>query len=338
LTETSSAGVPLVEDETGNRFLIYATEDGIQARLRYHGAKFWLTISEMAEFFDRDATGISRHIDNVIAEGELPAEGNLQKLQVTNKGGRPPTLCSLDMIISVAYRVTSSKQATMLRIWSTDKVVQILTNGFYIDKERLKSSDEQDKIAEIKEILQDIRSEQANVHRELERICSQCQDYDPKDPAWRKFFRETSAAIFYAAVQHTPSEVIRGRADADRDTMGLVTWQKKNIRKSDVTIGKNYLGQLEIDDLNRFSSLLLDFILDQAKQERMVTMPEARQRITEVTEMSGRKVLREGGSVLRKDADAHAHAEYAKFDAMRKAARQLRGDRAFDDAEQNEKN
>lgn len=123
--------VPLVEDDNGHRFLIYATERGIEARLRYEGEKFWLTMPEMARLFGRDLSVISRHVTSVISDGELPEEGNLQKMQETPSaaGGRPATLCSLDMVISVAYRVRNSKQATMLRVWATDKLVQILTKG-----------------------------------------------------------------------------------------------------------------------------------------------------------------------------------------------------------------
>jgi hypothetical protein len=333
---TNDERVRLIErEEAAHPLLIYPTAQGVKVELPWREGTLWASQDQMADMFGVNISSISRHLKNIFDEGELAPEATVSKIERVALEGerqvrRQIETYNLNAIISVGYRV-GSKQGTMFRIWSTDKLVQILTKGFYIDKERLKQPDAQSRIDEIKGILQDIRSEQATVHRELEQICAQCQDYAPGDPNWQKFFRDTSAAIFYAAVQHTPSEIILGRADADHETMGLVTWPKDNIRKADVTVGKNFLGQTELDDLNRFSSLLLDFILDQARSGRMVTMEQARRQIEEITTLSGRKVLRRGGGVSRKAADAHAHAQYAKFDARRKADRQLRGDRAFDE-------
>ena len=194
LDEEKSRLVPLAEDDNGHRFLIYATERGIEARLRYEAEKFWLTMPEMARLFGRDLSVISRHVASVISDGELPEDGNLQKMQETPSaaGGRPATLCSLDMVISVAYRVTNSKQATMLRIWATDKLVQILTKGFYIDKERLKSQGEPDALDEFREIAREIRTSIRNSYREVLRLCTFCSDYDgssvsirPRSQCWR---------------------------------------------------------------------------------------------------------------------------------------------------------
>ena len=151
-----------------------------------------MTPTQMAQLFERDLSGITRHIEAVLAEGELPAEGNLQKMQETPsaKGGRPPTLCSLDMVISVAYRVTNSKQATMLRIWSTDKLVQILTKGFYVDMERLKNEGEPDVLDEFRDIARKIRTSIRNSYREVLKLCTLCSDYDGSSGAAREFFMD----------------------------------------------------------------------------------------------------------------------------------------------------
>jgi hypothetical protein len=194
----------------------------------------------------------------------------------------------------------------------------------------LKAPEAGDRIDEIRKILKDIRSEQANVHRELENICAQCQDYDPKSKEWRAFFRNTSAMIFYAAVQATPSEIIVERAHADSENMGLQTWPKAKIRKQDVTVGKNYLFEPEMGDLNHFSSLLLDFILDHANQGKMVSMAQASARIVEVIRFTGRKVLKDGGRVLRKDADAHAHAQFEIFERRQTEHRRDRMDAIYE--------
>lgn len=317
--------------------LIYASEQGIRVELPWHDGSLWATQRQLAEMFGVQVPAISKHLKNIFDEGELPKDPTVSIMETVQIEGsrsvsRNTEHYNLNAIISVGYRI-ESKIGTMFRVWSTERVVQILTKGFYVDKERLKEPVFQSRVEEIKSILQDIRSEQASVHRELEQICAQCQDYRTNDPHWQRFFRNTSAAIFYAAVQQTPAEIIRSRADAGHASMGLTTWPKATIRKIDITVGKNYLGPIELNDLNRFSSLLLDFILDQAEAGRLVTMEAAGQRIEELTVLTGRKVLRGGGSIARTEADAHANAQYAIFDANRKQARQLKGDLAFDDPE-----
>ena len=141
------------------------------------------------------------------------------------------TFYSLDMVISVGYRV-ASKQATLFRKWATEKLVQFATKGFIIDATRLKNPENRDRIAELKEIIRDIRSDEANVYRELRAICAMCQDYDGTSPAWRDFYRNTQAKLIYAVCSNTPAEVLRLRADAGQPNMGLQSWPNENIRKA----------------------------------------------------------------------------------------------------------
>lgn len=133
------------------------------------------------------------------------------------------TLYSLDMVISVGYRV-SSKQATLFRRWATDKLVQFATKGFVIDAQRLKAPENRDRVAELKEIIRDIRSDEANVYRELRQICSMCQDYDAESEEWREFYRNTQAKIVFAVCSKTPAELLKDRADAAQPNMGLQSW------------------------------------------------------------------------------------------------------------------
>jgi Virulence protein RhuM family len=128
------AGEP-TDAKTGNELVLYHTAKGQRIRARYDGATLWMTIAEVAHLFGRSVSVITRHIANVVEEGELPAANNLQKMQV-NTRGKPPTLCSLDMIISVGYRV-SSKEATQFRIWATSVLKEFIVKGFALDDERL---------------------------------------------------------------------------------------------------------------------------------------------------------------------------------------------------------
>lgn len=313
--------VHLIEQaETGDRFLIYTDDKGVRVDLRYDGDALWMTQGQMAQLFGRDVSVISRHITNILEEGELNEETSLQKLQ-TSPLGRPGTLYSLDMVISVGYRV-SSAQATVFRRWATSVLVRFATSGFVVDVERLKEAGQQDRIAELRDIIRDIRSAEANVYAELRRICSMCQDYDPKAGAAREFYQQTQAKLFYAVVNQTPSEILIGRADGSHETMGLQTWPKAEIRKADALTAKNYLAPGEIRELNRLTSILLDIFEDQLEVGRLTTMSEARTRLDDSLRNVGRVVLAHGGQVAAHRAKAAAERAYETFDQRRRLMRQ----------------
>lgn len=195
--------VRLMEDvDSGDRFLVYVSKGGPRLDIRYCGETLWMTQEQIARLFGRDVSVISRHIANIIAEGELDEEGNLQKVQIA-RSAKPVTLYNLDMIISVGYRV-SSAQATLFRRWATGVLVQFARKGFVIDSVRLKDEGNADRIAELREIIRDIRSDEANVYRELKRICSLCQDYDANSERSQTFFQKTQAKLIFAVVSQTP--------------------------------------------------------------------------------------------------------------------------------------
>jgi len=315
--------VHLQEDETtGDRFLVYGDGAGLNLEISYDGDRLWMTQAQIAELFGRDVSRISRHIANILEEGELDEATSLRKTQTSL--GRPAILYSLDMVISVGYRV-ESKQATLFRKWATEKLVQFATKGFVIDAARLKSPENRDRIAELKEIIRDIRSDEANVYRELRAICAMCQDYDGTSPAWRDFYRNTQAKLIYAVCSNTPAEVLRLRADAGQPNMGLQSWPNENIRKADVGTSKNYLAEGEVKELNRLTTILLDIFEDQADIGRLTSMTQAGELLEGQLSNLGRVVLRSGGSVSMTDATRHAEQEYEKF---KTAQRQLRHEQA----------
>ena len=265
--------VHLQEDQsTGDRFLIYGTDAGPKVEVYYRGDELWMTQAQIADLYGRDVSTISRHIGSILEEGELD-ESNLHKTQIASST-KPITLYSLDMVISVGYRV-SSKQATLFRRWATDKLVQFATKGFVVDTSRLKSPDYRDRVAELRDIIRDIRSDEANVYRELRSICAMCQDYDSTSDNWHEFYKNTQAKLIYAVASHTPAEVLKSRADSNAPNMGLQTWPNDNIRKADVTTSKNYLAEREIKELNRLTTILLDIFEDQLDIGRLKTMVEA---------------------------------------------------------------
>lgn len=322
-TETD-APVHLVEDaETGDRFLVYATGKGLRLDIRYEGDTLWMTQAQIANLFGKDVSTISRHIANVFEEGELDETTSLQKVQTTT--GRPATLYDLDVVISVGYRV-SSAQATVFRRWATSVLVQFARRGFVVDALRLKQDDNADRIAELREIVRDIRSDEANVYRELRRICAMCQDYDGTAEAAREFYQRMQAKLVYAVTTQTPSEIIAARADHKSPAIGLQTWQNDNIRKTDVATSKNYLTGPEIKELNRLTTILLDIFEDQLDIGRLVVMSDAQNLLDAQLRQLGRTLLRGGGSVSAADARRFAEAEYERFDQRRRIERHKEAD------------
>jgi len=327
MTPAPTEPVHLVEDAaTGDRLLIYGTDKGIRIELHYDGDTLWMTQAQIAELFGRDVSNISRHINNIIEEGELTEESSLQKAQIST--GRPAALYSLDMIISVGYRV-SSAQATLFRRWATEKLVQFATTGFVIDAEQLKAPSSRDRVAELKEIIRDIRSDEANVYRELRSICAMCSDYDAKAPAWQEFYAHTQAKFMWAVTTHTPAEMIISRANADHENMGLRTWKGDRVTQADADVAKNYLVDSEIKELNRLTVILLDIFEDQLDLGKINTMAEVETLLDSQLKSLSRQVLRGGGSVKTSQAKAHALQQYQAFKEKRKAIRHAEADAAL---------
>lgn len=311
----------------GDRFLIYGTARGTRVELKFDGDALWMTQAQMAELFGRDVSVISRHVAAVLSEGELDEATSLQKMQ-TNGLGRPGILYSLDMVISVGYRV-SSAQATLFRRWATAVLVRFATSGFVVDSERLKSGSELDRIAELREIIRDIRSAEANLYAEIRNICSMCLDYDPKSEAWRDFYRNTQAKLCYAVTNLTPAQVIVSRADAGTENMGLQTWSGDHVRSADVTVAKNFLRPPEIKELNRLTDILLSIFEDQLDIGRLTTMAQATALLDKQLRDLGRIPLQHGGEVSKERADAEAKRQYKLFDSRRRAKEKARVDREY---------
>jgi len=324
--------VHLIEDaETGDRFLVYGTDKGLRLDIRYQGESLWMTQAQISELFGVDRSVVTKHIANVYSEGELNVEGTSAKIaQVRQEGPRQVVRhidhYNLDAVISVGYRV-SSRQATVFRRWATTILVQFATKGFVVDSQRLKQPENFDRIAELREIIRDIRSDESNLYRELRNICAMCQDYDGTTSSAREFYQRTQAKLVFAVTSLTPSELIAQRADHNAENMGLQTWANDNIRKTDVSVSKNYLMQAEIKELNRLTSILLDIFEDQLDMGRLVIMQDAQNLLDQQLRQLGRSILSTGGSIKASDAKLKAEKQYEKFDVLRKQERHDEADK-----------
>ena len=310
---------------SSDQLLVYGTSSGVRVDVRYQGETLWMTQRQMADLFGVSVPTISRHIANVVEQGELDGVSTVTKIAtVRTEGGRQVTRqvehYNLDMIISVGYRV-SSKQATMFRIWATERLKEMILKGWSIDVQRMKNPEDRDHFQELKEVIRDIRASEANVYREVRSICALCQDYDPQSEEWRHFYARMQNTLLWAVCQMTGPEIIRRRADANVPNMGLTSWPNENIRKSDICIANNYLAEPEIRAKNRLTVMLLDYFEDQADQGRLVMMSEAEAKLAEFIKFNQRPLLTHLGSIKREIADSHAEREYKLFKEKRRAQR-----------------
>lgn len=311
-----------LDEATGNRLLIYETGKGIRLELQHAGDTFWMTQEQIALLFGIERSGVSKHFQNIFSEGELDEASVCEESSHTAADGKSYRVqqYNLDAVISVGYRV-SSKQGTLFRKWATGVLVQLATKGFVVDVTRLKNPVEHDRVAELREIIRDIRASEANLYAELRRICAMCQDYDPKSQTARQFYSHMQAKLFWAVTSHTPSEIVAERANAAKPDMGLQNWEKDDIRKCDTRIAKNYLAPEEIKELNRLTDILLSIFEDQLAIGRLTLMREAEHLLDEQLKHLKRPLLTHGGSVSHDEAERIAETEYAKFDDIRRKYR-----------------
>jgi hypothetical protein len=315
--------IQLIEDgETGDRLLIYEGKDGVQVELTVEGDTFWATQQQMARIFDVTRQNITMHLQNVYKEGELNGSATCKESLLGGQNGKryATKLYDLNALISVGYRV-GGKSGTQFRIWATDKLLRYLTKGFVIDSDRLKSPGQQDRIAELRETIRDIRAAEANVYAELRRICAMCKDYDGQSQTARDFYSHMQAKLYWAVNQHTPAMVLAERADAWQANMGLQTWKGADVTQADAIIAKNYLLPVELRELNRLTTILLDIFEDQLDIGKLTLMSEAEALLDSQLKQLNRVVLRRPGNISHKKAETLAKAEYASFDKRRRALR-----------------
>jgi hypothetical protein len=308
--------------------IVYQTEDGrVKLDVRLEDESVWLTQQMMAELYQTSKQNISHHIQNIIDEGELQPEATVKKyLTVQQEGTRQVRrnldYYNLDMIISVGYRV-KSLIATRFRIWATQRLKEYIVKGFTMDDERLKNppvagSAVPDYFDEMLARIRDIRASERRMYLRVKEIFAMAGDYDPSWAETTKFFSIIQNKLHYAATGQTAAELIQSRADHTQPNMGLTSWKADEVRKTDVTIAKNYLNEKEIDELNRIVVMWLDFAEDQARRRKQVFMKDWEQKLDEFLTFNERRVLPHAGSVSKKAADEHAREEFGRFAERRR--------------------
>ena len=319
--------VRLIQRGDGDPLIIYASDRGPSVELAFKGQTMWATQDQMASMFGVDRTSISKHLTKIYEEGELIESATCEETsQVRQEGGRTVTRArpryNLNAMISVGYRV-GSKQGTLFRIWATEMLVQILTNGFYVDVERLKNRGEPDALDQFREIAREIRTSIRNSYREVLRLCTLCSDYDGSSSSARDFFMGMENKLLWASAGKTAPQLVLERADAEAVDMGLTYYAgKRGPTQRDVVIGNNYLARGEGDKKNRITEMWLTYIEEQLDQNRLPTMAAVRIKLDGFIKFNQWPLLLHKGHHKREDANAHALEQLELYQERVKAEKE----------------
>ena len=297
------------------QFLLYQTPDGnSQIEVKLQNDTVWLSLDQMAELFQRNKSTISRHIKNVLEDGELEADSVIANFATTATDGKNYSVAyyNLDMIISVGYRVHSYR-GVQFRIWATKVLKEYIVKGFAMNDDLLKRAGGGNYFDELLARIRDIRSSEKVFYRKVLEIYALSIDYDPRVEMTQKFFKTVQNKIHYSVHGHTAAEIIYERADAEKDFMGLTTWSGAMPTKPEAEIAKNYLTHEEIKSLNRIVSLYLDFAEMQAEEHRPMYMKDWINILDDFLRISRKDILTHAGKISAKLAKEKADQEYDRF-------------------------
>lgn len=295
-----------------DQFIMYRTEDGqTKIDVRIQGDTVWLSQAQMAELFMRDRSVISKHIKNVFTEGEVPEQSNVHYLHIANSD-KPVACYSLDVIISVGYRVKSLR-GTQFRIWANGILREYLVKGFAMNDDLLKQAGGGGYWRELLERIRDIRSSEKVFYRQLLDLFATSYDYDSRSNECKLFFQVVQNKLHYAVNKQTSAEIISRRADASQPFMGMKAFTGKRPQKDDVLIAKNYLDEKELAVLNRMVSAFFDLAELHALNHEHMYMKDWLEQVDDFCQRYGKGVLQNAGTVSRQAAIDKANEEYCKY-------------------------
>jgi hypothetical protein len=306
-------------EKNKSQIIIYQTENGeTKLDVRFQDETVWLSQKLMAELFQTTSQNITIHLKNIFEEGELD-EGATCKdfLQVQKEGSREikrtQKFYNLDAIISVGYRI-KSHVATKFRQWATHHIKEYIVKGFVLDDERLKNPDLPfDYFEELERRIQDIRTSEKRFYRKITDIYATSVDYDQTLDISIDFFKTVQNKLHWAITGQTAAEIISLRADSTKENMGLTNWRGDKIRKTDVTIAKNYLNENELSSLNNLVEQYLIFAQGQAQRRIPMYMNNWIDKLNGFLTLNDREILTNAGSISHGLAKENAEREYEKY-------------------------
>jgi hypothetical protein len=306
-------------------FLLYKTPNGdIKVDVLLQNETIWMPQKKIAELFDVNVPAISKHLNNIYDDGELKMEATVSKMETVQQEGnrqvrREREFYNLDVIIAVGYRVNSIR-ATQFRIWATAVLKEFVIKGYTMDVDRLKNPQPifgQDYFEEQLEKIRDIRSSERRLYQKITDIYSECSiDYEYNSETTKNFFATVQNKLHWAITGKTAAEIITSRADHKKDKMGLTSWKNSpagKIRKSDVSIAKNYLSEKELKPLNRFVTMYLDYAEHQAEKGVAMTMKDWIEKLDAFLQFNEEEILKNIGKVTAEIAKVFSESEYERY-------------------------
>ena len=298
-------------------FITEGEEHGIQ--VLYKDENIWASQKAMAMLFDCSTDNIGLHLKKIFKCGELDENSVTEKNSVTAADGKNymTKFYNLDAIISVGYRVNSIR-ATQFRQWCTYVIRQFSLRGYIIDKKRMEngSSIGEDYFEHLLAEIREIRLSERRFYQKLTDIYATAIDYNKDAPITRLFYKKVQNKMHYAVHGHTAAELIVERANAQKEHMGMTTWENApdgKIVKPDVSVAKNYLKQVELEDMGRLVNGVLDFAERMANRHMPMTMEDWAKRIDIILEASGDAVLQDAGKISAEFAKNFAESEFEKY-------------------------
>ena len=303
-------------------FVASTGESDASFEMRYEDENIWLTQKMMAALYDVDVRTVNEHIKKIYADGELTEQATIRKFRIVQTEGtrqvnRELTHYNLQAIIAVGFKVNNLR-AVQFRKWAGQIVKDHTIQGWTMDVERLKKghmfTDEyfERQLQQIREI----RLSERKFYQKVTDLYATAFDYDKNAKTTRLFFQTVQNKMHYAVHRHTAAELIVERADANKEHMGLTTWENApdgKILKADVTIAKNYLSKEEMNYLERIVSLYLDYAELQAERKIPMSMEDWAKRLDGFLEFNGNELLTGPGKISAEQAKLHAETEYEKY-------------------------
>lgn len=301
-------------------FQVEGKEQGIE--VYYKDKTVWCTQKAMGMLFDCSSDNIGLHLKNIYESGELIEEATAEKISVVRHEGnrevnRSLQFYNLDAVISVGYRVNSIR-ATQFRQWATCVLRDYAIRGYVLDRKRMENGAflNEDYFEHLLAEIREIRLSERRFYQKLTDIYSTAIDYNRDAPTTRRFFKMMQNKMHYAVHGQTAAELIMARADADQEHMGLTTWENApdgKIVKTDVTIAKNYLKEVELADMGQLVNGVLELAERMAKRHIPMTMEDWAKQIDTILMAGGNEVLQTSGSITAEEAKEHAETEFEKY-------------------------
>ena len=301
-------------------FVASTGEDKDSIEMRYEDENIWLTQKMMAALYDVSVAAINQHLKKIFEDGELQEEAVIKKYLITATDGKKYNTnhYNLQAIIAVGFKV-NNQRAVRFRVWANQIVEQYTIKGWAMDEERLKNGGTvltKKYFEEQLERILEIRISERNFYQKLTDIYATALDYDRNALTTKDFFAKVQNKMHYAVHRHTASELIYERADAEKPHMGLHTWKDApngKIKKSDVTVAKNYLTEDEMKSMELIVSAYLDLAENRARRHIPMTMEDWAKRLDIYLQADDLEVLKDAGKISAQLAKMHAETEFEKY-------------------------